>query len=798
MLILKYFLLTITFLSLCACGTGKPVSRTAIDFGSARFSQHHTNPSEPIPAQQLRLAGDALRSEQGEVALLILRRLMEEYPNTPWYKRALFMTERALVQLDRPEESDAAMLRVQTEYPLLADYAVFILAEYHFDKARYSQAATLYQQVMVRHAMSPLAPRAAYKRAQALFESSAYPQAEEAFDAFLKDYPRSEFAPSAGIGLGRTMTAQKRLAEAVLAYQDVWIKYPGNSIDQEVESALAELKAEGAALPELSADSLHERGKNLYRSGQFEKARQTFTKLLANEQDFSGRSEVLFMAGIASFNTSKRSEAAAIHEKMVKAYPTDPRVPEALNWIGKSYSKLGEWEKGIKTFQKILDRFPESDWADDALFLTGNIYREAGDLDKALMYYERLAEEYSDSKFADSAIWWRAWTRYTAGDYQKAEQILQTLVIRYPRSFLANQARYWQGRAAEKLGDVPRAIAYYQRAIKKSPYTYYGYRSAERLASLDLSDTIVKAAIPAEDVVVCDDRACPDDPLHTFDMDEGPPVWTEETKKLLAAEPAFKKTLELMHVDMKKEAAGELWSLQEKTPRRGRGTLIGLSKAFFELGDYYRSYMLVVRKYDRYLESPKDNTPEDVWRLVYPQAYWESIIAYAQKYRQDPYFIAAIIREESQFNAQALSPAGARGVMQVMPPTGSAVAKQIKLRGFNAQQLYDADTVINIGTWYVSSLMKRFKNDPLLVAAAYNAGPEAVASWIRKNGNARDRDVFVESIPYSETRGYVKKVLRNYAEYKRIYGRSTSITPLTPLLMLENEGSVVGGESSTP
>jgi soluble lytic murein transglycosylase len=797
MTIVRYLIFAVSLLSLCACAAGTSVSRAPS--GSPRFAKPVINPSEPIPAQQLRLAGEALRSEQGDVALLILRKLMDEYPNTPWNKRALFMVERTFIQMDRPEEADAAMLRVQAEYPLLADYSVFILAEYHYDKARYPQAAALYQQIMERHPKSPLIPRVAYKRAQALYESAAFPQAEEAFVAFLKDYSRSEFAPAAGLGLGKSMTAQKKLAEAVLAYQDVWIHYPGNSIDQEVESALAALKSDGAMLPELSLDSLYERGKNLYRSGQYDKARLTFVKLLGKDEEFSGRSEVLFMAGIASFNTNKRSDAAAMHEKLIKAYPTDPRVPEALNWIGKSYSKLGEWDKGIKTFQKILDSYPESEWADDALFLTGNIYREAGDLDEALTYYGRLAAEYPDSKFADSAIWWRAWTQYTAADYKKSEQTLQTLVTRYPRSFLANQARYWQGRAAEKQGDVSRAIAYYQRAVKKSPYTYYGYRAAERLASLDLSDTVVKAPLPAEDIVLCDGSNCPDDPLHLFDTDEGPPVWTAETKKLLAAEPAFKKTLELMHVDMKKEAAGELWSLQDKTPRRGRGTLIGLSKAFFELGDYYRSYMLVVRKYDRYLESPKDTTPEDVWRLVYPQAYWENIVAYAQKYRQDPYFIAAIIREESQFNAQALSPAGARGVMQVMPATGASVAKQIKLRGFDAQKLFDADTVINIGTFYISYLMKRFKGDPLYVAAAYNAGPEAVTSWIKRNGNAKDRDVFVESIPYSETRGYVKKVLRNYAEYKRIYGKVSDIAPLVPLLTTENETPVVsGGEIKNP
>ena len=161
--------------------------------------------------------------------------------------------------------------------------------------------------------------------------------------------------------------------------------------------------------------------------------------------------------------------------------------------------------------------------------------------------------------------------------------------------------------------------------------------------------------------------------------------------------------------------------------------------------------------------------------LAYPQGFWENITAYSRKYGQDPYFIAAIIREESQFSPGAVSPAGARGLMQVMPATGEWAAQMIRLPGFDRAKLFDSDTAINIGTWYISRLMQRFKNDPVFVAAAYNAGPEAVQGWITKNGYHGERDLFVEMIPFSETRGYVKKVMRNYAEYKRIYGRATDL-----------------------
>ena len=433
-----------------------------------------------------------------------------------------------------------------------------------------------------------------------------------------------------------------------------------SSFEPDVEQELTELKAIKVQIPELSSKEMFDRGRSLYRSKQYDKAAVIFAKLLGKNENLSYRPEIFLMTGITLYNMGKRSEAAVILEKLVKQYPADPRVPEALNWLGKSYSKLAEWEKGVKAFQEILERFPENEWADNALFLMGNIYRDTDNVEKSLECYGRLMEDYPQSKFTDSAIWWKAWSAYTTSDYGQTEQLLGELVKRYPNSFLVHQARYWQGRAAEKLGDISQAAMYYHQVLKRGPYTFYGYRAADRVASMKVLDTAMKAALSEDTDVLCKEGPCSNEPMHAYETDEGPPVWSEETRALLAAEPSFRKTLELLYVDMKKEAAVELWSLQERIPRK-LGATIGLSKAFFELGDYHRSYMLVTRKYERYLEAPQGGTPEDLWRLAYPQAYWDHIISHAKKYNQDPYFIAAVMREESQFKSDALSSTGATG-----------------------------------------------------------------------------------------------------------------------------------------
>ena len=603
------------------------------------------------------------------------------------------------------------MLRAQAEYPDLADYAVSILADYHFLKARYTQAAALYQQVVERYPRSSLAERAAYQRARALLESSLALPAIEAFENFLQDHPRSEFAPDSGVGLGRALLADARPVEAARAFRAVSVAYPGTAADQDAAKGLAELDAAGVAVADYTIAELYERGKNLSRTNQHDKTVETFRILLEREPNPPNRPDVLLRMGIALYNLGKRGESAVILEKLVRDYPAQEQTAEALNWLGKSYSKLGEREKGIRTFQKIMSSYPEGEWADDALFYIGNIYREANDLKMALKFYDRLVSEYPESKFADSAIWWNAWAYYGTGEYKKTEQTLQKLVSRYPRSFLVHQARYWQGKAAEKRDDPARAALYYGRVLQKGPYTYYGYRAAERLAALVPQGT-ASADIPADVVADCGAEPCPEDPLAAYDTDDGPPVWTDATRQLLAAEPSFKKTLELMQLDMKKEAAAELWSLQERLPH-ARGALIGLSKAFFDLGDYYRSLILVLRNYQPYLDGWTRETPADLWVLAYPQGYWDSIATYSKKYGQDPFFIAAIIREESQFHASALSPAGARGVMQVMPQTGEWVARNVSVPGFDRSRLFEPDMAINVGTWYISHLMKRFKNDPL-------------------------------------------------------------------------------------
>jgi soluble lytic murein transglycosylase len=775
--------MTVAAMVVSGCATTKPPKVPAAQTSAVPLSAPTVTTSPPrkqlpdIPSAEegFNLAREAFKVGDWATSALFAESVMERYPATVWHNRSLFLLGRTFIGGGMTVEARSALLRVPAEYPDLADYALFTLAEHHYEKKQFAEAIGLYQRLTSSCPSSILAPRAYLRMAQALFDAGSFREAAAVYEKTLQDYSRTDQAVEAAIGLGRSYAAAGDLPASVRAYRDASIHYPAIDRDEEIGKALAALKERGGFIPNFTADELVVRGRNLFRALRYDRAVEAFRGALEADPAHPQKADILLRSGIALFHLGKRPEAASTLESLLKANLPDCRCAEALNWLGKSYSRLGLREEAVETYQRLVRTYPESEWAGDALFLSGNVYRDANDVRTAIKYYRRLVEEYPDSSRADSAIWWQGWAFYSAGDYRKAVQTLQELVIRYPRSFLVNQALYWQGRAVERTGGREKALGYYRRVVSRGPYTYYGYRAQERLGTGELPVVAVADELRAEDDAT-DDGNLPPGIEPEEDEPEGPPVWTDEVVAALSAYPSYRKTLELMYLDLKKEAAAELWSLQDLMPKRF-GALLGLSKAFFELGDFHSSLLVVLRNFDRQLERPSSRLPDDLWLLAYPQGYWQSIMAAARRQGVDPYFVAAIIREESQFRIDALSPAGARGVMQVMPATGEWIARLTGLRDFDRAKLFEADTNISMGTWYLAHLMKRFKGDLVLVSAAYNAGPEAVAGWIGKSGPAAEKDAFVERIPFMETRGYVKKVLRNYAEYRRIYGTADLAIP---------------------
>jgi soluble lytic murein transglycosylase len=163
--------------------------------------------------------------------------------------------------------------------------------------------------------------------------------------------------------------------------------------------------------------------------------------------------------------------------------------------------------------------------------------------------------------------------------------------------------------------------------------------------------------------------------------------------------------------------------------------------------------------------------PRSFWAMLYPQAFWPEVLQQSQRLGLNPYLVLSIMRQESAFDSTAVSPAGARGVMQLMPATAQDVASRVSQVPATPEQLHDPHVSITLGTHYFASLLERYQGNVVLALAAYNAGPSRVARWIEQWPTLSIEE-FIEHIPFDETRAYVKLVLRNLAWYERLYTAS--------------------------
>jgi soluble lytic murein transglycosylase len=185
-------------------------------------------------------------------------------------------------------------------------------------------------------------------------------------------------------------------------------------------------------------------------------------------------------------------------------------------------------------------------------------------------------------------------------------------------------------------------------------------------------------------------------------------------------------------------------------------------------GELRPAIVAMKRAYPEWVGEAGDRLPSEVWRILFPLRYDSELRLAAEEEGVDPALVAALILQESSFDSGALSRAGARGLMQVMPATGRRIARD-KGKRFRRAALHDPETSLDFGTHYLRQMSERFPGSVEKVLAAYNAGPHRVDAWTAARGELPAED-FIESIPFTETRAYVMIVLANREQYRRLYG----------------------------
>jgi soluble lytic murein transglycosylase len=409
--------------------------------------------------------------------------------------------------------------------------------------------------------------------------------------------------------------------------------------------------------------------------------------------------------------------------------------PEARFWYARSLARSGRPQQAISEFEAIgaSNDAKRATWA---LLLAGTLLEDRNETERATALYRQVAAR-DDSGRGLDATWRLGWSAYRRGEFTRARAFFAQMV-EGAEPLGALRPRYWAARSAESVGDAEAATREFTRLAENFPLSYYGWRAGQRLGRHPGSRAARATVAPGTSRVN--------------------PREIERIELLIEAGLADFAQEELSAL------AGRARGLQDRK---------SLARLYIRTGDFHRGQRLVVDAYAELLSRGVQAGNEALWWLSWPPAYREIIRElFSEKSRIEPALVWAIMREESGYRPQVTSSAGARGLLQIMPETGTQLAQRHGYPNFDPDDLFTPQVNLALGTAYLDELRRHFPDRLSAAISSYNAGPSAVDRWLLGDAADRDDDAWVEDIPYEQTRSYVKRVLRSLHVYRTVYGEA--------------------------
>jgi len=543
------------------------------------------------------------------------------------------------------------------------------------------------------------------------------------------------------LALGRAYEAAGQPAKALGILRNLYFNMPLSWESSQVEGELKRL-----ATPETQPSFAERRTRAdlLAKGKQYNEAANEYRALL-NEAGPNDRGAMQMAMAEALRHAGRDKEA----KKALEAMPEMTPEMEAERWFN-----LGEIARGANDddgFLRILEQLrqtaPTSSWLEQALLSAGNIYLLRRDYDRAIDSYRELQQRFPNGGRASYAHWKATWLSLRQGRRADAVKGFEDQIGLYPSSGEVPAALYWRARLAEEDGEPAKAQAYYQKLSERFRNYYYGALAREQLKKLK-SDS---------------------DPVHYALLDRVPPI--DASAKVTAdAVPTddlrVQKAQLLENGGLLEFSVRELRAAAEES--KGNWLAPETAHVYADAGRYDMAIEVLKRAVPNYFAVDLPSLPRPYWEALFPKAYWMDLKKFASSNALDPYLVAALIRQESEFNPSAVSRANAVGLMQLLPKVGKSVARQEKLKHFSTTQLFTPGINLQLGTRYFRGMVDKFGSFEYALAA-YNAGAERVQDW-QGQGKFRDAPEFVESIPFTETREYVQAILRNANVYRQLYG----------------------------
>ena len=618
--------------------------------------------------------------------------------------RARYLLASDLIQQQQGVKALSWLSNLEPEYPILAPYIALRRAQAYEQTGDKVKALSAWQDLLKRYPQEPVAAEALY------ILGLTEPQKWQSAIAKFPSYPKTlEIARN----LLKQNPQQPKLLLLLATYEQ-----PGTI------SVLDQLVNQSAQLKPQDWEVI---GFAYWQNQAYAKAASAYAQAPKTPLNLYRKARGLQLS-------KKRPEAIAAYQQLVLSFPNAKETGIGLI----NLAKISQ-SNDAKTFlNRVISQFPRQ--AGAALLEKARIL-QVQNQKSAAEALQLLLTHYGDSDAAAEYRWKMAQERATLGDYQGACSWAQPIPQRNPKSILAPRAGFWLGKWKNQLGRQQEAKAAFEYVLAKFPQSYYAWRSATNLG-LDVGDfntlgqLTPEVVVPARSVLPTGSAALKE--LYQLGQDRDAwNLWQVEFRNRMQPTVAEQFTNGLMQLLVGKNLMGinQVATLEDRDRPEDQAQ--------------YQEF----RQQSSY------------WQALYPFPFLQEIETWSQQRQLNPLLVTSLIRQESRFEPEIRSSAGALGLMQVMPATGKWVAGKTNLKQYSLENPGDN---VQLGTWFLSYTLKEYHNNSMLAVASYNAGTGNVTNWVGRLGKS-DPDEFVEAIPFDETGNYVRQVFGNYWNYLRLY-----------------------------
>ncbi len=441
-----------------------------------------------------------------------------------------------------------------------------------------------------------------------------------------------------------------------------------------------------------------------------------------------------------------RKNQAAINllKEILKTNPPASLRLEALYLLSRLYWRLDR-DKDFELCCKALVESGNERFRRIALFNLGAYNFEKKRFEAARGYFDRLGKLGPDAKMAFQIKWRLAWIAYLKGDFAKSAQEFQQLKTMTASVDLQYPCLYWQGRSLLKLHKTDEAVKLFKEICERAPMSYYGYESADVLKTLK---------------------------IHVHPVTDHPDKFPDAAlTSSMRANALVAQAIKLHELKLHEFALVNLDALPTRLQSEPAIALLRARSAYL-LGQYSKARAALSCAYGKFMDNPPKDAPREFVEMAFPRVHYEETLRQASQHSLDPNLVWSIIRQESLYDHLAVSPAGAVGLMQVMPNVSGLADASRKASPSVIEKLLDPRQNLTIGARILKKNLTTFGGNVVLAVASYNADIRKVKSWMKSNGGLAP-DEFVEMIPYQETRLYVKRVLAGMRTYRLLRDRQS-------------------------